>query len=1036
MTLPLASAASAVWWLAAVGWASPVQVIEGSTLRADIELTPEAPTPSSVEFLARSADRVLFKAQALTEVPGLWLTSPGGAAAIPLALTASGEELLVPAVFPSPAVPAAAFGNGNFVFSASTDSTGNEVFVVDVVSGVSTLLVDLRPGAASSNPDQFTAWGGRVWFLANDGAGADLYSTDGTAAGTRLEQSLQPSSVKNLYASEGPLYLSSYGITATIEPTDGLYALTNPSGPLDLLVNGKFGPSPSLALGAAATSIGSRLFFTLDDGTAGAEPWVTDGTPGGTRLLADVEPGPDGSVPEFLAASGGTAMFAATSVAQGLGREYYLTDGTASGTGLLVDIGPGIGGGALEQAVGYPGGFVFLGSDQNGPAVWSSTTALGSAQRLFGPFVGPPVAPPSAIAAGDLLTSGSLVYFTADDGASGYELYVTDGTPSGTGPAVDLLPGANGSNLRLHADMPWGLFGSGDSGQGVEPHRTDGSLAGTVQIQNLTPDETNGSSDPADWLAFRDQVVFGAATQATGRELFGLRQGEADAELLADLEAGPDSSGAAPVIALADRFITRSNVTSFSLGELWGSTGEPGSEELLATILGSGLPAAVEFAGRALLPVRDGGGSAQSLLLATDGTSAGTEVLVDGLPEISASIAAFGGLAWFCADAGGTGRELWSSDGTASGTQLAFSLNPGPQSGAFWVESVGSWLAVGGSSPLTGDALFALSDQGNLSTLDEPIAPGPASAAEILERTVLGDRLIFAGSPQFQGNQRQVYAADGTASGTVALTQFPPSAELAGSSIDGFVTAGDVAYFWYRSTFDADAELWVTDGTPGGTLAVAQAVSATPLDAGVPVGSSNRALFLLRQADEPNPRVFLARPEPGGLELAAELESGSLPGFRLGARLGEDLLVNGREAGVGFEVHGLSIVELGGYVAEPYGKSCGDAHIGASGEARVGSTLAVELQAAPAAAAGLFVSFEQQFGEVLAPGCRAWIGPSALVASAIADAAGEVSVPFQIPALPSLAGVGFYAQWSVLASGGPLLGLLELSEGLEVILGM
>lgn len=42
---------------------------------------------------------------------------------------------------------------------------------------------------------------------------------------------------------------------------------------------------------SSVTPIGSKTYFTADDGTSGREPWVTDGTASGTFMLRDINPG-------------------------------------------------------------------------------------------------------------------------------------------------------------------------------------------------------------------------------------------------------------------------------------------------------------------------------------------------------------------------------------------------------------------------------------------------------------------------------------------------------------------------------------------------------------------------------------------------------------------------------------------------------------------------------------------------------------------------------------------------------------------------
>ena len=80
----------------------------------------------------------------------------------------------------------------------------------------------------------------------------------------------------------------------------------------------------------------------------------------------------------------------------------------------------------------------------------------------------------------------NTVFFSAQDGSSGNELWKTDGTLGGTSRVKDLLPGANSGNPGYLTNVNGTLFFSAEVvGQGHELWKSDGTEAGTVQIGDI-----------------------------------------------------------------------------------------------------------------------------------------------------------------------------------------------------------------------------------------------------------------------------------------------------------------------------------------------------------------------------------------------------------------------------------------------------------------------------------------------------------------------------------------------------------------------
>ncbi|MBL7682150.1 MAG: T9SS type A sorting domain-containing protein [Flavipsychrobacter sp.] len=328
---------------------------------------------------------------------------------------------------------------------------------------------DLNVGSSDSEPLNFNVVNGKLLFSANTSVGRELWISDGTTAGTKL--------LKDINAGAG-----------------------------SSLQNAGNGPRAVL---------GSKLVFAADNGTTGEELWVSDGTAAGTTLLKDIYTGSNSSNPlaDGWAIVGSKLIFSARTLTNG--NEVWVTDGTTAGTTLLKDINSG-------GATSYPGAFVqyngkvYFGADDgvNGVKLWVTDGTASGTQLINVPFEAPVY----------FVVLNSMMISFAYDATNGVELWKTDGTVGGSSLIKDINPGFGSSvPASLRADMFCvynnKLYFVADNGSnGYELWVTDGTTTGTQMVKEIRTG--TGDAYIGNMMVFNNKLYFGGMDASGNRKLW------------------------------------------------------------------------------------------------------------------------------------------------------------------------------------------------------------------------------------------------------------------------------------------------------------------------------------------------------------------------------------------------------------------------------------------------------------------------------------------------------------------------------------
>ncbi len=706
-------------------------------------------------------------------------------------------------------------------YSHNPQYSGTELWISDGTSSGTQMLKDIFPGEGSSYPSSLYKLGNKMVFMANDGVnGNEPWVTDGTSSGTFMLRDINPG-ITSSYFNSTPIAVDNKLFFISYTPNEGNELWVTDGTQEGTFLVKDVVPGSNYSSYGGMTVVGNKLFFITNDGVNGSELWISDGTSSGTFMVKDISPGSTSTYFNAFLEYNGKLLF----VPQESNYDYelWISDGTSNGTYLLKNISlngssspqdfikvgntafftatDGVNGRELWKTDGTTAGTVMV-KDINLTSVESENYTFGNSTRRK--FVN---------------VNGKL-FFLANSGPEGFELWKSDGTTGGTTLVKDFITGPASATYSNFFVVGSDLFFSVTDNSGETNYlKTDGTEAGTKNIISLDLSVVFRNVYPLA-TSTDNQLYFAAYGDDTGYELY--KTDGNNVKFLKDIDTSIHyaSSNFTNKTGTGNNIIFSFNDNEHGL-EIWKTDGLNDTRLLMDftkyPLGGSYTNDYYSTSSTFYNFVKLNGYSyftRGSIVWRTDGEN--VTIWFQSTYGVTSMAVSGNKIRWL------SGNQIYESDGlTTNLIKVLPDWTYSSYSADFMVDVSGTTYFIYGTNT-SGREIWKTDGTADGTVLVKDIVPGSGSIYLYGSYKQVGSKLFFSASYE---NGYELWVTDGTEWGTYMVKDINPGS---GSSYPEYLTNLNDNLLFFNAYNEVNGyELWKSDGTYDGTVMVSDIYSGS-----------------------------------------------------------------------------------------------------------------------------------------------------------------------------------------------------------------